>query len=232
MPRTRRSQNLFVETEFVPGHRRPAGDPPAAIQRRTADLGRARRGGRGARPAASSSTRPTAPASSAAAGRSARRSRSSTGAPLSNTVGAVLDPIFSLRCRVRLAPGATAHVALLDGRRRVARGGPGPGRQVPRAGHLRAGRDPGLDAGAGPAPSPGHRARRGPPLPAPRQPDPLLGPVAARRRRACWRATSTGRPACGLTASRATCRSCWCGSTRPRTSTSCGSCCARTSTGG
>jgi cyclic beta-1,2-glucan synthetase len=31
------------------------------------------------------------------------------GRPLSNTVGAVLDPIFSLRCRVTLAPGATAH---------------------------------------------------------------------------------------------------------------------------
>ena len=32
------------------------------------------------------------------------------GHPLSNTVGAVLDPIFSLRCRVSLAPGATVHV--------------------------------------------------------------------------------------------------------------------------
>ena len=31
------------------------------------------------------------------------------GRPLSNTVGAVLDPIFSLRCRVRIAPGATVH---------------------------------------------------------------------------------------------------------------------------
>jgi cyclic beta-1,2-glucan synthetase len=31
------------------------------------------------------------------------------GHPLSNTVGAVLDPIFSLRCRITLAPGATAH---------------------------------------------------------------------------------------------------------------------------
>ncbi len=31
------------------------------------------------------------------------------GRPLSNTVGAVLDPIFSLRCRIRLAAGATAH---------------------------------------------------------------------------------------------------------------------------
>jgi cyclic beta-1,2-glucan synthetase len=31
------------------------------------------------------------------------------GRPLSNTVGPVLDPVFSLRLRVRLAPGATAH---------------------------------------------------------------------------------------------------------------------------
>jgi cyclic beta-1,2-glucan synthetase len=31
--------------------------------------------------------------------------------PLSNTVGAVLDPIFSLRCAVRIPPGATAQVA-------------------------------------------------------------------------------------------------------------------------
>jgi len=32
------------------------------------------------------------------------------GRPLSNTVGAVLDPIFSLRRRVRLAPGATVRI--------------------------------------------------------------------------------------------------------------------------
>ena len=32
------------------------------------------------------------------------------GQPLSNTSGAVLDPIFSLRRRIRLMPGATAHV--------------------------------------------------------------------------------------------------------------------------
>jgi cyclic beta-1,2-glucan synthetase len=31
------------------------------------------------------------------------------GRPLSNTVGPVLDPIFSLRLRIRVAPGATAH---------------------------------------------------------------------------------------------------------------------------
>jgi cyclic beta-1,2-glucan synthetase len=34
------------------------------------------------------------------------------GRPLSNTVGAVLDPVFSLRRRVTLAPGATVHVIL------------------------------------------------------------------------------------------------------------------------
>jgi cyclic beta-1,2-glucan synthetase len=33
------------------------------------------------------------------------------GRPLSNTVGAVLDPIFSLRCCVRIPPGVTARVA-------------------------------------------------------------------------------------------------------------------------
>ncbi len=33
------------------------------------------------------------------------------GWPLSNTVGTVLDPIFSLRSRVQLAPGETAHIA-------------------------------------------------------------------------------------------------------------------------
>ena len=32
------------------------------------------------------------------------------GRPLTNTVGSVLDPIFSLRTRVRILPGATAHV--------------------------------------------------------------------------------------------------------------------------
>jgi len=32
------------------------------------------------------------------------------GQPLSNTAGAVLDPIFSIRRRIRLAPGATAHI--------------------------------------------------------------------------------------------------------------------------
>ena len=101
-------QNLFVQTEFVPGigallaTRRPRsadetpiwaahvaaveGQPGAVIQYET---DRARFLGRG---------------------RSVRSPASVIdGRPLSNTVGAVLDPIFSLRCRVRIEPGATAH---------------------------------------------------------------------------------------------------------------------------
>jgi cyclic beta-1,2-glucan synthetase len=35
--------------------------------------------------------------------------------PLSNTVGAVLDPIFSLRCRVRLQPNQTAQIVFTTG---------------------------------------------------------------------------------------------------------------------
>ena len=34
-----------------------------------------------------------------------------SGQPLSNTVGTVLDPVFALRRRIRVAPGAVAHVA-------------------------------------------------------------------------------------------------------------------------
>ncbi|MGZ6270410.1 MAG: GH36-type glycosyl hydrolase domain-containing protein, partial [Candidatus Limnocylindrales bacterium] len=101
-------QNLFVQTEFVPdigallATRRPRssdekpvwaahvaaveGEAVGVIQYET---DRARFVGRG---------------------RSVRSAVSVIdGRPLSNTVGAVLDPIFSLRCRVRLGPGATTH---------------------------------------------------------------------------------------------------------------------------
>ena len=101
-------QNLFVQTEFAPeigallATRRPrSGDEKpiwaahvAAVEDETGgviqyETDRARFLGRG---------------------RSVRSPVSVIdGRPLSNTVGAVLDPIFSLRCRVKLAPGATAH---------------------------------------------------------------------------------------------------------------------------
>jgi len=101
-------QNLFVETEFAPeigallATRRPRSADErqiwaahvAAVEEQTGgviqyETDRARFLGRG---------------------RSIRSPVSVIdGRPLSNTVGAVLDPIFSLRCRVSLAPGATAH---------------------------------------------------------------------------------------------------------------------------
>ncbi|MCJ7711025.1 MAG: phosphorylase, partial [Chloroflexi bacterium] len=101
-------QNLFVQTEFAPdigallATRRPrsADEPPiwaahvVAVEEQPGgviqyETDRARFLGRG---------------------RSVRSPASVIdGRPLSNTVGAVLDPVFSLRCRVRLAPGATAH---------------------------------------------------------------------------------------------------------------------------
>ncbi|MFD2272176.1 hypothetical protein ACFS07_16100 [Undibacterium arcticum] len=42
--------------------------------------------------------------------------------PLSNTVGPVLDPVFSLRTRLRVAPGATVHATFFDYRRNEPRG--------------------------------------------------------------------------------------------------------------
>src|SRR6185295_5015529 len=101
--------NLFVETEWVPrfeallASRRPraaadarpwaahvvavAGEGPGGVQYETDRLRFLGRG-RGVRTPLSVVD----------------------GRPLSNTVGAVLDPIFSLRRRVRLAPGATARL--------------------------------------------------------------------------------------------------------------------------
>ena len=79
------------------------------------------------------------------------------------------------------AAGAGRHRPrhLLDARRAIARRGARPGRQVPRSGDVRARGHAGVDAGPGPAPPSRHRPRRGPPLPGPRQPDPVLGPDAA-----------------------------------------------------
>ncbi len=100
--------------------------------------------------------------------------------PLSNTAGTVLDPVFSLRRRLRIAPGTTVHVQLATvvGESRESR--PRPGRQVPGPGHLRARVEPRLDAGAGAAASPRHLHRRGAPLPEARDADPVLRPDPAR----------------------------------------------------
>src|SRR5262249_58170362 len=51
------------------------------------------------------------------------------GRPLSNTTGAVLDPIFSLRRRLRLAPGGSGHVLFSTGVAAARDGGTGHGAQ-------------------------------------------------------------------------------------------------------
>ncbi len=161
-----------------PGSRRAPGDSPAEIQRRDADLGRTRcrRGGRDRchRPVRNGSRpipRPWPFASRP--GLDHRR----TALVEHGRQGARPDLQPALPGQTRPRRDGPRH--LLHRRRRIARGGVGPGRQVPRTGHVRTSSDPGLDAGTGPAPSPGHQVRRGPPLPTPGQPDPLFGSVAA-----------------------------------------------------
>ena len=171
-------QNLFVQTEFDPAHRRAPGDPPSSIRRREADLGRARRGRR--RPA-----RRGHPVRD----RPCPFHRQGPVGPIAGLGHRRPPPVEHGRCGVGpdLQPPASGDARprrdrprdLLHGRRRFTRAGPRPGRQVPRIGDVRAGRDPGVDAGPGPAPSPRHRAGRSPSLPAPGEPDPLLGSVAA-----------------------------------------------------
>ena len=153
------------------------------------------------------------------------------GRPLSNTAGAVLDPIFSLRCRIKLAPGATAHAIfstvvgesreqvldLADKHREPA--------TFERAAILAWTQAQVQLHHLGIKSDEAHLFQRL----ANRilYSDPSLRPA-----RTCWPATLAARLACGRTASPATCRSSSCASTRPRTSTSFGSCCAPTSTGG
>ena len=112
---------LFVETEFVAERRRAAGHAAAAVARRSARSGR-----------------PTSPSSTATAsastefetdrarflgrGRDVRAPLAVIdGRPLSNTVGAVLDPVFSLRRRFALRAGSDGARRVLDARRVLAR---------------------------------------------------------------------------------------------------------------
>lgn len=102
---------LFVETEHLPGcggallaHRRPrAPDEPAIwaaqlLVTQAETLGRAEF--------------ETDRARFLGRGRTARSAQAITeGRPLTGQVGAVLDPAFVLRRRLKLAPGATAHLA-------------------------------------------------------------------------------------------------------------------------
>ena len=101
-------QNLFVQTEFVPeigallATRRPRSRDERPVWAAHVAIVEEEAGG--------VIQYETDRARFLGRGRSVRSPASVIdGRPLSDTVGAVLDPVFSLRCRVRLAPGATAH---------------------------------------------------------------------------------------------------------------------------
>ncbi len=200
-------QNLFVQTEFVARDRRPAGDPPAALAATSSRSGR--RTSRPSRRTAGGVIQyETDRARFLGRGRSVRSPVSVIdGRPLSNTVGAVLDPIFSLRRRVTLAPGATAHAIFSTVVAESREAGPRPRRQVPRAGDLRARRDLAWTQAQvqlhhlGIEPDEAHLFQRL----ANRilYSDPSLRPSPS----AAGAATSGARPGCGRTASPATCRS-------------------------
>jgi cyclic beta-1,2-glucan synthetase len=103
-------QNLFVQTEFLEANaailatRRPRSATEAAIWcAHVVAVGPEIVG---------AATCETDRAKFVGRGRSVRNASAlDEGAELSGTVGAVLDPIFSLRVRVRIPPGGSAHVA-------------------------------------------------------------------------------------------------------------------------
>ena len=91
------------------------------------------------------------------------------GRRLTNTVGPVLDPIFALRRRVRIAGGRRGAYRLLDGHGEFARSAARCHRQASGYQRLRAGGHVGMDAGAGSAAPSRRRPCPGQPLSAPRR---------------------------------------------------------------
>jgi hypothetical protein len=153
------------------------------------------------------------------------------GRPLSATTGAVLDPIFALRQRIRLQPGEFARLSFVTGVAPETRRGARPGRQVLRptvhGAHLRARGDP-VDARRAAFRS---EHGRGAAVRAAGIARPVRGWFDARssRRTDSQRARTIGP--CGDSASLAICRSCSCASSRATTAVSCARCCERRSTG-
>ena len=160
-----------------PRPQRARGHPPSPVRHGSPGLGGARRRGRGR----AAGRHPVRDGSGALprprpAGRRRGRGDGRPSAVEHGRRGARSD----LQPAPPDHPRGRRHSAcdLLHRRGRVARGGPRPGRQVPRFGDVRAGRDAGVDPGAGPAPPPRDRPGRGLAVPAAGQPGHLLGPVA------------------------------------------------------
>ena len=130
---------------------------------------------------------------SSGAGASCARPWRSKGRPLSGSTGTVLDPVASLRYRVRLAAGRVRAAVLRDGMTESVEAARDAGPEVPRPrrGGTRA--RPRLHPRPGlPAP-PGHRQRRGPALRAAGLARALRGRLAARRCRACATRNTLGQ---------------------------------------
>ena len=101
---TRRSASCSSRRSTSPRARRCSAAGARAIRRRAGAVGGARAEPRGPARRGRSSGRPTARASSAA-GAAPDDPQALDGRALSGTTGVVLDPIVSLRQRIRLAPG-------------------------------------------------------------------------------------------------------------------------------
>ena len=224
---------LFVQTEYVAEGRRDPGDAPAALGTRAGNLGGASRRRRRRGHGRSRRSRPTGRAFSAAAATFARADRRD-GRPASvqhrrhgarSGLRAAPSRADRRRARPCASPSGPVVAASRDGRARSRR-------QAPRRQRLRARGHAGLDAGAGAAAPSRHRRRRGRPVSAPRRPPALCRRVAAAVLRHHPPRRGRRRRRCGPRASPAICRSCCCGSTMSKTSTSPASCCRRTNTGG
>ena len=221
---------LFLETEYLPDsaallcHRRPRDSA------RSGGLGGPRPEPRRPARRGPSNGRPTARASSAAAA-TPRIPSALDGHTLSGTTGIVLDPIFSLRQRVRLVPGASVRLSFATGiasDRKTAEALAQKYRDPERGlAHVRAG----LHACPERSASSGHRERRGPQLRTARVARPLRRRLAAREPATRSRRTSSGRRACGRTGFPAICRSCWCAWSATTMCRSCARSCRRRSTG-
>ena len=104
---------LFIETEYLPDSSASALQPPAPRRSRGDRLGlpRAERRGRPQSPTEWETRR----ARFLGRGRSDGRPVALDGRALSGTTGAVLDPVVSLRQRVRLQPGGFARLSFATG---------------------------------------------------------------------------------------------------------------------
>ena len=213
---------MFVQTEYLPelqaliATRRPRqpGETPVWVAHYAVLEGEAVAG--------PDLRDPTAPASSAAAtpvGATAD-ALARDPAPLSNTAGTVLDPVFSLRWRVsgsRLAaPRASSFWTLVAPSSRD--GVAGPDRPAPRPQCVRPGEDAGLDAGRRCSSATWGSMRGRPPI-IQRLAAPLIyaDPAVPRVRPTPWcRGAGAAIRTCGRSPFRETCRSCCCGSTTCR----------------